>query len=109
MLRVVDTWLFTWEQFKDIPVICDTITELDPVTGDRQIWTTTNNWPNFYMVKLYKVEAQNGTTEWWIERPAHNDKWHSIKSSLLKVSDEREEEIETLVYEFFEKRLLTGK
>jgi hypothetical protein len=104
IMKVISTWVFTYEQFKDIPVLVDVITQkrINERTGGVEIsvYLTTNGWPNFHMVTVYKV-IEDGVEEYYIHRPYHlsssgrgSTTYHDI---LLKVPHERKEELEKVL------------
>ena len=103
-MKVTSTWVFTYQQFKDIPVLSDVITQkrIDERTGEveRSAYLTTNDWPNFHMVTVYKV-IEDGVEEYYVHRPYHLSSYGrgstAYKDVILKVPQERKEELEKVL------------
>jgi hypothetical protein len=103
-MKVISTWVFTYEQFKDIPILVDIITQkrINERTGEveRSVYLAVNNWPSFRMITLYKV-IENGADEYYIHRPYHFESSSSgsrtYKDTLLKVRHEQKEELEKIL------------
>jgi hypothetical protein len=106
-MKVLATWVFTFAQFKDIKVITDIIQQVKTKkrkwaleNDDREVWLTTNDWPNFHMVTVHKVE-ENGEEEFYVHRPYYS--WSTSRSgriysdTLLKASPTQKEELKKIL------------
>ena len=96
-MKVTNTWIFTYEQFKDIKVLADIVQGLD-FDGDRDVWLTTNNYPNFHMITLYETGGQ-----FYVKRPYHSSvrsgSGTTYKEALIKATDKQIKEIVELIKE----------
>ena len=103
-MKVLATWVFTFAQFKDIKVLTDIIQQVkekkESWEDDREVWLTTNDWPNFHMVTVHKVE-ENGEEEFYVHRPYYS--WSTSRSgriyrdTLLKASPTQKEELKKIL------------
>lgn len=110
-MKVVNTWVFTYEQFKDIECLADTVMEIDmnkrPRDGWDTVWLTINDWPRFHMIKVYEVidietnaELLEGNT-FYVERPyssyRHARGGTTYPKKLIKVIPERIEKLKSIL------------
>ena len=103
-MRVLLTWIFTYEQFKSISVITDILTgkEINEITGEVtwSSYLTVNHYPTMFMITIYKV-IENGNEEYYIHRPSYTIKSgggsSSYKDVLLKVPSEQREELKKIL------------
>ena len=87
-MKVLDTYVFTYEQYKDIKVLTDIVQQVkedaeDWDAEDREAWLTTNDWPNFHMITLYQV-SERGLMEFYIHRPYHDATRFSGSGTIYK-------------------------
>jgi hypothetical protein len=75
-MEILRTWVFTYDQFKDIPFLVDIIGQKRenprPDQGEYEVHITVNNWPVFRMVKIYEVmnvSIESLEPEYYLERP----------------------------------------
>jgi hypothetical protein len=95
-MKVLHTYIFTYEQFKDIKVLTDIIEQVKVTQrsgqDDREVWLTRGDWPNFHMITLYEVLEQ-GLREFYVHRPYHNairrGSGTIYKDVLLKATEEQ--------------------
>jgi hypothetical protein len=98
-MRVLDTYVFTYEQFKEIEVLCDIVTEKyseDQQKFGRDIYLTLNDWPCWFMITVLVV-SNKGKTEVYVKRPYYkrsNSRGSTTyKETLIKANEAQQEKL----------------
>ena len=86
-MKVKNTWVFTYDQFKDVKVLEDVICQVDE-KKNREAWLTMNGYPNFHMITLY--ETSEG---FYVKRPYYSNvrsgSGSTYHETLIKVKDKQ--------------------
>jgi hypothetical protein len=101
-MKVLRTWIFTYEQFKNIKALKEIIQGIPNKNGwTPKVYLTTNDYPNFHKITVYEV-FESGNSEFYIERPYYS----SVRSGsgtiysevLLKASEKQKEELTNILF-----------